>query len=176
MATVRLEQVPVPQLVNTFPAFYGMPGAHFRIHNRPLILPNLNHINQVHVLSSHVFKTHFNIILPSTPRFSKWSLIQVSTPKSCILSYISPPPLTRRLAIPANSVRFGKPNSFGDGYNQFSPPLRYSEPTASALYEQSLATYGQDILGQATGHDCGHVISSHGCILRQMNAGNKRTL
>ena len=74
MGTVRLEQAPVPQLVNTFPAFYGTPKAHFRIHNRPPILPILNHINQVHVLSSHVFKSHFNIILPSTPRFSKCSL------------------------------------------------------------------------------------------------------
>ena len=103
------------------------------------------------------------------------SFVQVSPSKPCILSHLSPSRI-RRLAIPANYVRFDNPNSSGDGYNQFSPPVRYLEPTASALYEQSLATCGQDILEQATGHDCGHVISSHGPILHQINADKKRTL
>jgi hypothetical protein len=74
MCTVRLEQVLIPQAVNIFPAFYGTLKAHFRIHNRPPSLPTLNHINQVHAFSSDFFKSHFNIILISTPRFSKWSL------------------------------------------------------------------------------------------------------
>jgi len=31
-------------------------------------------IYPVHALRNDLFKIHFNIILPSTPRFSKWSL------------------------------------------------------------------------------------------------------
>jgi hypothetical protein len=39
---------------------------------------------------SHFLKIHLNIILPSTPGSSKWSLLQVSPPKRCIR--LSSPP------------------------------------------------------------------------------------
>jgi len=40
----------------------------------PPLDPILNHITLVHILAPYFCKTHFNIILHSAPRPSKWSL------------------------------------------------------------------------------------------------------
>lgn len=41
--------------------------------HKPLPVPILSHMNLIQVLSSY-FYIHFSIILPPTPRFSKWPL------------------------------------------------------------------------------------------------------
>ena len=47
--------------------------------------PNLNQINPIYAHSSYFIKIYFNIILPSTPRSFKWSLVlQVSPSQSVV--------------------------------------------------------------------------------------------
>jgi hypothetical protein len=48
-------------------------ASHYHLNNSPQHVPILSHINPAHS-PSHFLSTHFNIILPSTPRPSKWSV------------------------------------------------------------------------------------------------------
>jgi len=50
------------------------PKFHHRFHNSPPPVPMLSWTNIFTSPSSHFFKIHFNIIVSSTPSFSKWSL------------------------------------------------------------------------------------------------------
>jgi len=47
---------------------------HYRVRKSPPPVPILNQIHPVHTLPSYFSRINFNIILPSTPRSSKWSL------------------------------------------------------------------------------------------------------
>jgi hypothetical protein len=50
------------------------PVGYYRDHKSPAPVPILSHINPAHNLSPHLSKIHLNIILPSMPSTSKWSL------------------------------------------------------------------------------------------------------
>jgi len=50
------------------------PKVHYRIHKSSASLPVLNRINPVHDFPSHFLKMRFNIIIPPTLKYSKWSL------------------------------------------------------------------------------------------------------
>jgi hypothetical protein len=49
------------------------PDVQYLLQRRTPPVPILRQINPIRALTSHFFKTHFNITLPSTPRSSKWS-------------------------------------------------------------------------------------------------------
>ena len=50
------------------------PKVRYRTHNRPPPVSILGQPNPVHIPTSHLLQTHPNIIHPSTPRSTQWSL------------------------------------------------------------------------------------------------------
>ena len=84
------------------------PKFHYHIHYCPPLAPILSHIDIVQALTSHFLKIHSNIILPSMPGFSNWSLSlrflnQIST-------YTSALPHTCYIPRPSH-YRLDHPNS-----------------------------------------------------------------
>ena len=72
-STVLLEKLTGYQLVNNSPHMMEPESSHPRL-QEPAPVPILSQINPVHALPFHFLKTDFNIIIPSTPGSSKWSL------------------------------------------------------------------------------------------------------
>ena len=69
---VILEKPNGSQVVEKFPPIFWNPEARYRIYKCPLLVLITRHINTVHASLSHFLKIDLNIILPSTPGFSKW--------------------------------------------------------------------------------------------------------
>ena len=66
---------------------------HYQVHNSLPLLSVLKYIDRVHTLPSYSLKKHFNIILPSMLRSSKWSrsmhfLHQNWRPFNCFFSWV----------------------------------------------------------------------------------------
>jgi hypothetical protein len=55
---------------------------HYIVPNNPLVVLNLSKMNPAQAIISYFFKTHPNIIHPSTPRSPKWLSLQVFRPKN----------------------------------------------------------------------------------------------
>jgi len=87
----------VPQLIKIFPTFYRT-WWFIPIYKSQLLACILSQINPVHTFSSFALKSHFNIILPPIPGYSKWSVSHrfshwnpgcTSPPHMCSISCLS---------------------------------------------------------------------------------------
>ena len=116
------------------PRILWNPKFHYRIHKCP---PPVHNIKQVDPFSSptlHFLKFHINIILPSKPGSSKWSLSFRFPHQNPV--YASPLPHTRYMLRPSHSSRFDYPVKFCKQYRSLSSSLRsflHSPVTTSLL-------------------------------------------
>jgi hypothetical protein len=84
------------------------PKVHYRFHKCPTPVSTLNQLNPVHTPTSHFLKVHLNIILPSTPGSTKWSLSFRFFHQNPV--YASSRPHTSEMPHPSDSSRFYHPH------------------------------------------------------------------
>lgn len=83
--SVSQEIPPTPPILQTLRLFIST------FKQMCLLSLNLSHTNPVHTVQLYLIRIHFNIILPSMPRFSKWSFTLVLQPKSFTHHFHAPP-------------------------------------------------------------------------------------
>jgi len=105
------------------PRILWKPNVHYISQKCLPLVSILNQIDPVHVTTSHILKTHLNIILPSTPGSSKWSLSFRFPYQNPVHAY--PLPYTRYKPRQSHYFRF---------YHKNNIWLRLTKNMSSSLY------------------------------------------
>ena len=84
------------------------PQVHYRFHKSPPFVPILSQSNPISPLPTDFLTININIILPSTPRFSKWSdFLRFPHHKPACTSFLS---YAFHIPRPSRSTRFAHPD------------------------------------------------------------------
>jgi len=62
----------IPSTSHEIPCIWRNPQVHYHVHKSPPMVSILSQMNSVNTLPSCFSTLHLNIVLPSTPRSSKW--------------------------------------------------------------------------------------------------------
>jgi hypothetical protein len=122
------EKLTGSRLAKKSSTFFFNPKVHYRIHNCPLSLPILSHINPIHASTSHYLKIHFKITLPSTPGSSKRSLTPGFLIKTLFTPLHSPivlhaPPISFLSIWSPKQYWVSRTDHYAPHYVVFSTPL-----------------------------------------------------
>jgi len=108
------------------PRILWNPKCHYRTHKCPPRILILSQLDSLHTPTTHFLKIHLNIILPSTPGYSKWSL-SIRFPRHNSV-YTSPIPHSRYMPRSSHCSRFDDPNNIWRGVQSIKLLIMYSSP------------------------------------------------
>ena len=133
-STALLERLTGSQLIKKFPAFYGTPKVRYRVHTCSPPVHILSHLDPVRAPTSHFLKIDLNIILPSTPGSSKWSLSLRFPHQNLLYASPLPPYVLHAPPIPFFYDLISR-TIFGEQYRSLSSSLCsfFDSPVTSSL-------------------------------------------
>ena len=119
--------------IQEIPRILWNPKVHYLINKSSTPVSFLSQINPVHIPTSHFLKIHLNIILPSRPGSSEWSLSLKFSTKTLYKPHLSP----IRATCPSHLILFYliTRKILGDDYRSLSSSLRsfLPSPATSSL-------------------------------------------
>ena len=113
------------------------PKIHYHVDKIPPTTSVLKKINPAHAIPSRSFRIYFNMTPPSTPRSSKWSFLEISQTKLCMLFFS--PTLIRDNTPPTSPFLTLSPRQYVVRRHSIKLPIlnTWVTSTSSATYSRT---------------------------------------